>query len=138
MNPKRIYTKGDLPGLLLPVPRPCGEPLPTNASTGGPPTPAGGNVQYPVRSLLLSSGSWCTKVLFVPPRPEFLFPLVLWKSYNQIQPAFKVRFPGDSHPLLDPQAGEPDVGSEPSQQYENFCGVIVVKFVGHPPSRYGI
>ena len=95
-------------------------------------------VQYPVRSLLLSSGSWCTKILFVPPRLESLFPLVLWKSYNQIQPAFKVRFPEGSHPLMDPQAGKPDVGSEPSQQYENFFGIIVVKFVGHPPSRHGI
>ena len=28
--------------------------------------------------------------------------------------------------------------SEPSQQYENLFGIIVVKFVGHPPSRYGI
>ena len=43
VNPKRIYAKGDLPGLLLLVPCPCGEPLPTNASTGGPPILAGSN-----------------------------------------------------------------------------------------------
>ena len=35
---KRVYTKRGLP-----VPCPCGEPLPTRASTGGPPTLAGGS-----------------------------------------------------------------------------------------------
>ena len=36
---KSMYTKGDLPSL---DPRPCSEPLPTHASTGGLPTLAGG------------------------------------------------------------------------------------------------
>ena len=40
-------------------------------------------------------------------------------------------------PLLDPQAGKPDVGSKPSQQWENFFGIIILRFVGHPPGRYG-
>ena len=34
-----------------------------------------------------------------PPRLKYLFPLVLWKSCNQIPLAFKVRFPGDSQSL---------------------------------------
>ena len=38
-----------------------------------------------------------------PPSLESLFPLVLWKSCNQIPLGFKVRFPGD------PQARKPDV-----------------------------
>ena len=38
---RRAYAKGDLPGLLLAVPRPCDEPLPTHASTGDPPTLSG-------------------------------------------------------------------------------------------------
>ena len=29
-------------------------------------------------------------------------------------------------------------GSESSQQWENFFGIIVFQFVGHPPGRYGI
>ena len=41
---------------------------------------------------------------------ESLFPPVLWKSYNQIPLIFKVRFSGDSHSLLDPQAGKPVMG----------------------------
>ena len=39
-----------------------------------------------------------------PPRLESLFPLVLWKSYNQIPLAFKVRFPGIPSPFV----GSPD------------------------------
>ena len=34
-----------------------------------------------------------------PPRLKCLFPLVLWKSYNQILLGFKVRFPEDSQSL---------------------------------------
>ena len=67
-----------------------------------------------------------------------LFPPVLLKTYNEIMLAFKARVPGDSVPLSDPQAGKPDGGSEPSQQWENFFGIIVLQFMGHPPSRYGI
>ena len=29
-------------------------------------------------------------------------------------------------------------GSEPSQQWENFFGITVLRFVGHPLDRYGI
>ena len=39
------------------------------------------------------------KFYFCPLRLECLFPLVLWKSCNQILLAFKVRFPGDSQSL---------------------------------------
>ena len=41
-------------------------------------------------------------------------------------------------PLLHPQAGKPDVGSGPSQQWENFFGIIVLQSVGHPPRGYRI
>ena len=69
-----------------------------------------------------------------------LFPPVLWKSYNQISVAFKIRFPVDplslcwitrlgslmwgSEPsqLLDHQAGKPDGGSEPSQLLDHQAG----------------
>ena len=38
-------------------------------------------------------------------------------------------------PLSDLQAGKPD---EPSKQFKNFFGFIVLGSVGHPPSGYGI
>ena len=52
-----------------------------------------------------------------PPGVEPLFPPVLWKSCNQI-------------PLM--------WGLEPSQQWETIFGIIVLQFVGHPPSGYSI
>ena len=65
---------------------------PTHASAKGPPTLAGWPGSVSVGSLLLSPGS-------CPPRVEFLFIPVLWKSCNQIMLAFKVRISGDSQPL---------------------------------------
>ena len=55
---KRTYTKGHLPGAAAGAPHPRGEPLLTHTSTGDPPTLAGRSGSS-VRSLLLSSGSWC-------------------------------------------------------------------------------
>ena len=41
--------------------------------------------------------------------------------------------------LLDPPSlGSLTWGSEPSLQWVNFCGIIVLQFVIHPPSSYGI
>ena len=54
-----------------------------------------------------------TEFCLCPPRLESLFPLVLWKSCNQIPLDFKVRLPENPRflvPLSDPQAGKPDVG----------------------------
>ena len=78
----------------------CGEPLPTHASTGGPPTLAGsfGSVSCGVTAPFL----WVLvhrRFRLCPARLESLFPSVLWKFYNQISLAFKGRFPGDSQPL---------------------------------------
>ena len=81
----------------------------------------------------------CTKFCLCPPRLESLFPPVLWKSYNQIPLALKARFPGDSQSLCQiPRLGSLTWGSEPSQQWENFFGVIFLQSVGHPPGRYGV
>ena len=67
---------------------------------------------------------------------SLLFLLVLWKSYNQILLAFKVKFPVDSQFLCQiPRLWRLMWGSEPFQQWENFFGIIVIQFVGHPPSR---
>ena len=90
---------------------PHGEPLLTDASTGDPPALAGrsGSVSCGVTAPLprvLVHVRFCLCL----PGGESLFPLVLWKSCNQILLAFKVRFPGDPHSLCCPQAEKPDVG----------------------------
>ena len=97
---KRVYAKGA-----------TGEPLPTHASTGGPPTPAGSfdSASGGVTAPLL--WSWCAQnFVYVLQDWSLFFPSVLWKSYNQILLAFRVRFPGLPVPLSDPMAGKPDMG----------------------------
>ena len=56
---KKIYTKGDIPRMLLPVPTSFCEPPLTHSSTGGSSTLTGSfdPVFY---------WYWCTKILFVP------------------------------------------------------------------------
>ena len=118
---------------------PCGHPLPTHASTGDPPTLAG-------RSSSVSCGTTapCPWILILsrfclcPPRVKSVT-LVLWKSCNQILLAFKVRIPGDSQSLYQiPRLGSLTWGSEPSQEWENFFGIIVLQIVGYSPGEYGI
>ena len=94
--------------------------------------------QPPVGSLLLSSESWCMQgfvcalQVWGPCFPQ-------WKSCSQIPLAFKVRFPGGSQTLCQvPSLRSLVWGSEPSQQWENFFGIIVLQFVSHPPGGYGI
>ena len=73
------------------------------------------------------------------PRLESLFPPVLWESCNQIQMGFRVIFPEDSQALCQVlRLGSLTWGSKPSQQWENFFGLIVLEFVGHSPDGYGV
>ena len=58
-----------------------------------------------------------------------LFPPVLYKSNNQMLLIFKVRFPW---------LGSLMWGSEPSQQWKNYFGIIVTQFVGRSPSEHVI
>jgi len=60
-------------------------------------------------------------------------------AYNQIPLAIDTRFPGDSQSLCwIPRLEGLTWGSEPSQKYENFFGIIVLQSVGHSPGGYGI
>ena len=126
--------------LLLSVPLPHSEPQPPPASAGDPPTLAGryGSVSYGVTAPF----PWVlahTRLCACPPKVESLFPPVLWKSCNQISLAFKVRFSGDScFHCWTPRLGSLMWGSEPSLQWENLCGIIVLQFVGCLPGSYGI
>ena len=73
-----------------------------------------------VESLLLSPGSWCAQG-FVCAFSESVSPL-LWKFYNQIPLAFKIKFPGGfSVPLLDLQVGKSIVGPRP---FVTVCEIL--------------
>ena len=66
---KKVYPKGDLSRQLLRVlPNPCGEPLPTHASTGDPLTLAGSSGLVSVDSLFFSSESWCVQGFICAPK----------------------------------------------------------------------
>ena len=65
---------------------------------------------------------------------ESLVPPVLWKTYNQILLALKAGCPA---PLLDPQAGKPDVGPRTFTAVLTLFGVLI-QSVGHPPSKCSI
>ena len=80
-----------------------------------------------------------TLLCVCPPRVESLFPQVLWKSCSQIPVAFKVWFSGNSSSHCQtPRLGSLTWGSEPSLQWVDFHGKIVLQFVSHTPSGYGI
>ena len=85
-NSEWVYAKGDLPGLLLPVPHPCGERLLTHTSTGGLPTLVGsfGSVSCGDGHHSFPLGLGAIIFCLCPPRLESLFLPVLQKSYNQI------------------------------------------------------
>ena len=109
-------------------------------SAGDPPAPTSrpGSVSYgitapsrcvPMRPLPCVCPSWV----------ESLFPPVLSKSCNQILLAFKVIFSVNSSSCCwIPRLGSLMWSSEPSFQWVDFCGIIVLQFVSHPPSSYGI
>ena len=121
-------------------PCPSHEPQPPSASAGDPATPAArsGSVSYGVTA----HSPWVlmhTLLCVCPPRVESLFPPVLSKSCNQIPLALKVWFSGKSSSnCWAPRLGSLTWGSEPSFQWVDCCGIIVLQFVSHPPSGYRI
>ena len=85
-----------------------------------------------VGSSLLSPGSWCAQG-FVFTLQETVSP-GLWKFCNQIPLAFKVKVPGDSQSLCRiPRLGNLLWALDPSQQCENFFGIIALQFWGSFP-----
>ena len=105
--------------------------LPILAGRSGP-------VSYRVTAFF-SSVLMHTGLCVCPPRVEFLFSPVLWKSYNQITLAFRARFSRDSSfHCQTPRLGILMWGSELSLKWETLCGIIVFQSVDHPPCEYGI
>ena len=133
-NSRRVYAKGDLPGPPSPWWAPADPHLhrrPCNTSREFWFTLPWGHC----------SSLWVlvrAKFCLCPPRLESLFPSVLWEACDQTPLALKARFPRGSQALCrGPRPGSLMWGSEPSQQCENFFGIIVLQSVGHPPSGYG-
>ena len=129
-------TRGTFQGCCCQCPRPCGEPLLTHASTGDPPTltRSFGSVFYGVTAPFL----WVfvhTRFCLCPSRLESHFPQScrspIIKSHRTSR-SDSLEIPS---PLSDPQARSLMWGSETSQQWENFCGIIVLQFVGSPTLR---
>ena len=80
-----------------------------------------------------------TLLCVCPPRVESLFPPVLSKSCSHILLAFKVWFSRNSSSCCrTPRLGRLTWGSEAPLQWVDFCGIIVLHFVSHPPSSYGV
>ena len=133
VNSKRVYAKGDFPSLMLPIPQPCGEPLPVHASTGDPPTLEVVLVLSSVESLLLSYGSCCMQ--------DFVCTLRDWSlcfPQSCESPIIKSHWPSKPDSLGIPRMGSLTWGSEPTQQWENFFGIIFLKFVACLSGGYRI
>ena len=120
---------------------PLSEPRAIPTTAGDPPTLAGrsGLASYVVTAFF----SWVlvhTRLLCVPPYPQewsLCFPQSC--GTPAILLSFKVRLSGDlSSCYQTPRLGSLMQDSEPSLQWENFCGIIVFQFVGHLPGRYWI
>ena len=132
----RAFIKEDCPRLLLPVSQSLWW-APADPHLNRKPFIL---VQSSVESLFLSSGSWCAQDFYLcPPKLEFLFPPVLWKSYSQILLALKVKFLGNSLvPLLDPQAEKPDVGFRIFTTVRELLWYYCSPVFRSSTSRYGI
>ena len=106
------YTRGTFPDCCSQCSLPYGGPLLIHTSTGNPPTVPGRFCSvFCGLTVPFLYAFTCTRFCLCPPRLESLFPLVLWKSYDQILLAFKVRFPGDSSPFVR------------SPDWEAWCGI---------------
>ena len=112
------------------MPRRCGRPPSAQDSARGSWTPTGKSDSVSCGVMILSLGSWCMQN-FVCALQESVFP-VLWKLYNQIPLAFKVKFPGGYPSLCQiMRLGNLLSALELLQQCKNFFDKIVLQFVCH-------
>ena len=121
-------------------PCPHSESQPPSVSSGDPPILEGKpGLQCLMRSPFLTWARVFTRPCVCPPTEEFLFPPVLFNSWDQTLLIFKDRFSGGSSYCQTPRLGSLMWDSERSLLWENFCGlVIILQFVGYPPGVCGI
>ena len=125
------------PGCWCQCPCPCGNSLLTHVSSGNDPTVAGsfGSVSCGITTPFL----WvfvCTKVSLCPPRRVSGSP----SPVDIMKSCWSSR--SDSLGITSPFVGFPGweawCGVQNLHTVGKFFGVIVLQFVGHPPSWYGI
>ena len=128
----------DLPSHCCQWPRPCGEPLPTQASTGDPPTLTGSFAS-------VSCGGFCSfpldlttdKILFVLSNtgvsvPQSCGSPIIKSCWPSRSASLGIPNPFFGFPAWEAWYG----GSEPWPKWESIFGVIVLQFECDPPSRY--
>ena len=138
LNPREFVSRGTFSACCCQCPCPCDEPLPTHASTGGPPTLAGsfGSVSYKITALFL----WVlmhARFCFFPSKTggNRLGETVLWKPYNQIHWPSRPHSLGILNPLLDPKAGMPDMGFRTFTTVAELLSYYCSPLCGSPTQR---
>ena len=119
-----VLPRMSVASVLVPVVSHSSPPHPP----GDPPPVVGKSCSV---SYWITSSSWvlmCPLLCVCPPRVESLFPPVLPKSCNQIPLPFKVWFSRNSSSRCwTTRFGSLTWGSEPSLQWLDFCGIIVLQ-----------
>ena len=114
-------------------PCPHSESQPPSVSSGDPPILAGKpGLQCLMRSPFLTWARVFTRPCVCPPTEEFLFPPVLFNSWDQTLLIFKDRFSGGSSYCQTPRLGSLMWDSERSLLWENFCGRYYFTVCGLP------
>ena len=120
---------------------PCSEPQLPPTSAGDPPILAGrSGPLFLGITAFLPPGSWCAWD-FVCALQEWSFCFSQSCGSPAMKPcwAFKGLISGDSSSCCRaPRLGSLTWGSELSLLWDNFRGIIVFQFEGHPPGEYGI
>lgn len=88
-------------------------------------------------SLLLSLGPGATRPCVWPPKVEFLFLQVWWKSCSQACWPSNPDSLGAPLPITRPPGWKPLLGSNRWVLLEDFFGIIIFQFVGHLNNGYG-
>ena len=121
-----------LPGLLLPVPWPFGQPLLAHTATGDSQSSQASLAQSLRGSPLLCPGFWRAQG-FVSALQESLFPRAHGSSVIKSHWPSKSDSLGFSVPCWIPRLGSLLRGLEFSQQCENSFCIIVLQSVDRPP-----
>ena len=142
VNTKRAYGEEHLPGLPIPLPlflqwapaNPHPHRRPSNTSRWIWLSLLWGHCSFPL-------GPDVCKILFVPSKSRVSVSPVEspMEALQSNLAGLKIRFHKDSYSLCQiPRQGNLTWGSEPSQQWENFFGSVVLQFVDCPPGEHGI
>ena len=133
-------SRGTFPACCCQCCQCCGEPLLTHTSTGSLPMLPGNFSSVSCRVIALFL--WvlvCTRICSCPPKWSLCIPQSCGSPKTKSCCTSSPDSLGIPQSLCQiPRLGSLMWGSEPSQQWESFFGIIILKFVGHPACGYGI